>query len=89
MAREMVWVKRIEGWGCSDCAWVFVPSGPPVGKSMDEMMGNFVARREKEFVSHDCTKHPRTQIPSKNKLRISDEKVLTHGVPPPGKSSTK
>ena len=28
MAREMIWVKRIEGWGCSYCAWAFIPSGP-------------------------------------------------------------
>jgi hypothetical protein len=39
MAREMVWIKRIERWGCSDSAWAFDPSGPPVGNSIDEMGG--------------------------------------------------
>ena len=63
MAREMIQVKRIEGWGCSDCAWVFIPSGPPVGNTMDEMKVNFAAQRDKEFVSHVCAKHPRTQTP--------------------------
>jgi hypothetical protein len=29
MARQIIWVKRIQGWGCSDCAWMFIPSGPP------------------------------------------------------------
>ena len=63
MAREMIQVKRIEGWGCSDCAWVFIPSGPPLGNTMDEMMLNFRAQRDKEFESHVCTKYPRTQLP--------------------------
>jgi hypothetical protein len=61
MAREMVWVKRIEAWGCSDCAWVFTHSGPPLGNTIEEMKLNFVAHRDKEFMSHVCTKQSRIQ----------------------------
>jgi hypothetical protein len=69
MAREMIWVKHMEGWGCSDCAWAFTPSGPPFGNSMDEMMGNFVSRRDKEFAYHVCAKHPRTQAPKNQRTQ--------------------
>lgn len=67
MARTMVWVKRIEGWGCSDCAWVFVPTGPPIGNTMDEMMQTFSAQRAKEFESHICNKQRSTGDPKPNK----------------------
>src|ERR1700686_2916810 len=42
LSRKLVRVKgeSFEGWGCSDCAWVFIPSGPPVGRSLDEMKRN-------------------------------------------------
>jgi Uri superfamily endonuclease len=63
MARTLVWVKRIEGWGCSDCAWTFVPSGPPVGNTMDEMIQTFSAQRDKEFQSHICSRQPSTINP--------------------------
>ena len=63
MTREMIQVKRIEGWGYSDCAWVCSSSGPRCGNTMDEMMLNFRAQRDKEFESHACSKHPRTQPP--------------------------
>ena len=38
-SRKLVWVEgqNFEGWGCSECAWVFNPSNPPIGKSLDEM----------------------------------------------------
>jgi hypothetical protein len=61
MAREMVSVKRIEGWGCPHCAWIFTSSGTPLGNTIDEMKLNFVAHREKEFTSHVCTKQSRIQ----------------------------
>jgi hypothetical protein len=59
MAREMVSVKRIEGWGCSRCAWIFTPSGPPLGYTIDEMKLNFVKYRDTEFTSHVCSKQLR------------------------------
>jgi hypothetical protein len=59
-ARKLVRVEgpSFEGWGCSECAWVFNPSGPPVGKSLDAMTRNFQAQLSKEFISHDCARHP-------------------------------
>jgi len=61
MPRELVWIDqpRFRGWGCSQCDWVFSPTGAPVGKTFDEMMRNFESRRDKEFGSHVCTEHPR------------------------------
>jgi hypothetical protein len=54
MAHELIFVPLIHGWGCSDCTWVFVPSGLPHGDTIDGMKGNFEAKREKEFKSHVC-----------------------------------
>jgi len=32
--RELVWIEgQNEGWGCSECAWVFDPPGPPADES--------------------------------------------------------
>jgi len=61
--RELIWTDegRFHGWGCSECAWVFISSGPPAGKSFDEMMRNYEAQRDKEFASHVCAEHPRTK----------------------------
>jgi hypothetical protein len=59
--RELVWLVRqnFQGWGCSDCTWVFNPTGPPVGKSIDEMMIQYQQQRAKEFAAHVCAAHPR------------------------------
>ena len=42
-SRKLVRVEgqNFRGWGCSECAWVFNPSGPPTGDSLDEMKRNF------------------------------------------------
>src|ERR1700674_2749913 len=61
MAREMKWVERIQGWSCSDCAWVFVPSGPAHGNTIDEMMRNFVAKKDKEYQSHVSIRQSRAE----------------------------
>jgi rubredoxin len=60
MRRELVWIEeeRFYGWGCSECAWVFKPSGPPVGKSLDEMKQRFEQLRDKDFAAHVCAEHP-------------------------------
>ena len=57
--REMVWVEsqNFQGWACSECAWVFKPSGPPAGRSLDDMKQNFEQQRNKEFTSHVCAQH--------------------------------
>jgi hypothetical protein len=55
-ARKLARVERQSfwGWGCSECAWVFNPSGPPVGESLDAMKRNFQVQLSAEFASHDC-----------------------------------
>jgi rubredoxin len=65
MGRKLEWVEsqNFQGWACSECAWVFSPSWPLVGKSIDEMKTEFEQLRDKEFASHVCAEHPR---PRKN-----------------------
>ena len=62
MPRRIVWIDGVgfRGFGCSECTWVFKPSGSPTGKSFDEMMRNFELQRDKEFSSHVCAKHPKS-----------------------------
>jgi hypothetical protein len=61
--RTLVWVEErsFKGWGCSECAWMFNPTGPPIGKSLDEMKRNFQMQLSEEFASHDCWGHPRVR----------------------------
>ena len=63
MRRELVWIEEQQfwGWSCSECAWVFKPSGTPTGKSLDEMKQNYEQQRDKEFAAHVCAKHPRVK----------------------------
>jgi len=65
MTRKLVWIdqQHFRGFGCSECAWVFNPSGAPAGKSFDEMMRNFELQRDREFTLHVCTDHPGAQSP--------------------------
>jgi hypothetical protein len=58
-SRKLVWVEgqSVEGWGCSECAWVFNPAGPAIGKTLDEMKRNFQMQLSEEFASHACAKH--------------------------------
>jgi hypothetical protein len=61
--RKLIWIEksRFRGFGCSACAWVFKPSGAPMGNSFDEMMRNFELQRDNEFASHICAEHPHNQ----------------------------
>jgi hypothetical protein len=61
MRRQLVWAERtnFQGWCCTACAWVFNPSWPLVGNSIDEMTENFGEQRDKEFAAHICAEHPR------------------------------
>jgi hypothetical protein len=61
MRRKLVWIESqsFQGWACTECAWVFNPLGPLVGKSIDEMKMHFEQQRDKEFTSHVCAGHPR------------------------------
>jgi hypothetical protein len=63
MRRRLVWIEEqsFRGWGCSECAWVFNPSGPPAGKSLDEMKLNYELQLNKEFADHFCAEHPRAK----------------------------
>jgi rubredoxin len=61
--RKLVWVegREFEGQGCSECSWVFNPSCPPVGDSLEAMKRNFQAQLSDEFASHDCAQHTSPQ----------------------------
>jgi hypothetical protein len=58
--RKLVWIEhaRFQGWGCTECAWVFSPSDVLTGKSLAEMKQIFESQRDREFASHVCAKHP-------------------------------
>jgi hypothetical protein len=60
MRRELVWIERqgFLGWGCSECAWVFNPSGIATGNSLDEMKRNYEQRRDRDFAAHLYAEHP-------------------------------
>jgi hypothetical protein len=61
--RMLVWIEepRFQGFGCSQCAWTFHPSGPPTGDSLHEMKELYQRRRDKEFVIHVCAEYPRAR----------------------------
>jgi hypothetical protein len=65
MPRAWVWIKsqNFQGFGCSQCNWVFEASGVLVGESLDEMKQNYEVQRDKEFAAHVCAKHPRITNP--------------------------
>jgi rubredoxin len=69
-ARKLVRVggQSFQGWGCSECSWVFNPSGPPVGESLDAMMRNYQAQLSDEFASHDCARHTHQRAKAANGL---------------------
>jgi rubredoxin len=59
--RKMIWVKtsNVESWACSECAWIFKPTGPPHGFTLEEMKQNFERERDQEFTSHVCARYKR------------------------------
>ena len=65
MPRKLVWMESqtFEGFGCSECTWVFKPPGALVGESLDEMKQKYEAQRDKEFAAHVCIKQPRATSP--------------------------
>jgi hypothetical protein len=67
MQRKLVWIEKrnFQGSGCSECAWVFKPSGTPTGKSLDEMKQDYEQQRDKHFAAHVCAEHSE----GKNKKR--------------------
>ena len=65
MPRKLVWIENanFEGFGCSECNWVFRPSSPIVTESLDEMKQQYEAERDKEFAAHVCAEHRRPTNP--------------------------
>jgi hypothetical protein len=63
MLRNLIWIEkpRFKGCGCSECAWMFKPSGPLAGDSLYEMKKIYERRRDKEFASHVCAEHPKSK----------------------------
>jgi hypothetical protein len=61
--RQLIWIQEPHflGWGCSECAWVFTPSGPPIGNSLEEMKENYLRRRDEESAAHVCAEHPKAK----------------------------
>ena len=63
--RKLVWIEKqnFQGFGCSECNWVFKPSGAPLHESLDEMKQKYEGQRDKEFAAHVCAKHSRARTP--------------------------
>jgi hypothetical protein len=59
MPRKLVWIKTqdFQGYGCSQCAWVFQCSGALGGDSLDKMKRDYETQRDKEFAAHVCPRH--------------------------------
>ena len=79
--RRMVWIKtaRTESWACSECGWRFSPSGPPLGRDLEEMKRNYERQRDEEYASHVCAKYPRASG-ARDDFRIPRRPdVRTHG----------
>jgi len=58
MPRKLVRIenKNFQGFGCSECGWVFKPSGALVDETLDEMKQRYEAQRDKQFAAHLCVK---------------------------------
>jgi hypothetical protein len=65
MPRRLEWIKSqtFQGFGCSECAWKFNPTGPLAGDSIAEMKRKYEAERDKEFAAHVCQKYPSAKGP--------------------------
>jgi hypothetical protein len=61
MKRKLVWREERSVWllGCSECDWVFNPSGFPTGSTIEEMMHNYEQQSDKDFAAHVCSEYPR------------------------------
>jgi hypothetical protein len=65
MSRELVGLKTpdFQGWGCSQCAWVFSPSDALKGKTIEEMKENYRLERDQAFAAHSCADHAKSKPP--------------------------
>jgi hypothetical protein len=73
--RELIWIqeRHFQGWGCSGCAWVFRPSGPPAGNSLHEMKENYLRLRDEESAAHVCAEHPSAKKPRVQMFRAASQ----------------
>jgi hypothetical protein len=87
MRRKLVWVEQpgLRCWGCSECAWVFNPSGAPSGKSFNESVRNFELQRDKEFTLHVCAQSPKSQR-AKRDVKQGWEKLYRAAIIEPARS---
>jgi hypothetical protein len=62
MARNLIFVKKpnFEGFGYSECGWVYKPSEDISGLTLEQMKTKFEAHRDKEFAAHACEKGAKT-----------------------------
>jgi hypothetical protein len=60
MPRKLISIrsKNFQGYGCSQCNWVFNPSGLLLGEALAEMKKRYEAQREMEFAVHVCKRSP-------------------------------
>ncbi|MGB7496728.1 MAG: hypothetical protein WBR26_16265 [Candidatus Acidiferrum sp.] len=56
---------EFRGFGCSECQWLFKPTSPLIGKSLDQMKQAYEAERDKRFAAHVCAKFPKANNPNK------------------------
>src|SRR5580692_7248382 len=59
--RTLGWISKTYfcGPACSRCAWLFRPTGPPTGISLQQMKEDYMRRCNEEFAAHVCADHPR------------------------------
>jgi hypothetical protein len=67
-SRKLKWVegRTFWGWGCSECDWIFNPSGVPAGKSLDEMKRSSNVRLSEKFEAHVCAAHSRAKAANRS-----------------------
>lgn len=64
MARKLIWIKsdNFQGFGCSQCSWMFKSTGVLVGKSLDKMKEDYEPNSKKNSLpTFACTQSPQGQ----------------------------
>jgi hypothetical protein len=65
MSRKLIWLEeeKFQGFGCSECHWVFKSTGALAGETFDQMKQIYEAERDKEFAAHTCANFQETINP--------------------------
>src|ERR1700737_3602555 len=68
MPRKLVWIAtpRFEGFGCSECNWMFQSSTQIAGESLDELKQAYESERNEEFSPQNWPTHPKPTPPENN-----------------------